>query len=222
MRVQSRYIYYRICNWEQNDYQARFTSGPLSFLRRRLMSRINHGKGYHTRTNSCCLWNLPRFSGWRMSCHRPRIIRSFSTPSLLQKPGWFGKALCCSCAHQLLLVSSETCTSVEFGLLSSTFRASSTNSLADVAVDCELLDSIAPPCSAPVLGTLISNRRSTGVRQMGQRLVWNLNTLAHSLHIHCDPSPPKINTQLVNRRQVSARWIGELVTLRLLLTSRVK
>eukprot|EP00474_Spongospora_subterranea_P002486 CRZ02944.1 hypothetical protein [Spongospora subterranea] len=37
--------------------------------------------------------------------------------------------------------------------------------------------------AAPSL-TLISKRRSTGCRQIGQRFVWNLKTFAHPLHIH--------------------------------------
>ena len=50
------------------------------------------------------------------------------------------------------------------------------------------------------LGTLISSRRSTGVRQIGQRLVWNLNTLAHSLHMHCQ--------HIQNQHSVSRRQLG--------------
>lgn len=38
--------------------------------------------------------------------------------------------------------------------------------------------------AAPSL-TLISKRRSTGCRQIGQRFVWNLKTFAHPLHMHC-------------------------------------
>lgn len=37
--------------------------------------------------------------------------------------------------------------------------------------------------AAPSL-TLISKRRSTGCRQIGQRFVWNLKTFAHPLHMH--------------------------------------
>lgn len=47
-----------------------------------------------------------------------------------------------------------------------------------------------PQLSAPLF-TLISKSRSTGCLQMGHLSVWNLRTLAQSLHIHCTKNKQK-------------------------------
>lgn len=44
-------------------------------------------------------------------------------------------------------------------------------------------------CCSDLSLTLISNSRSTGCLHIGHRLVWNLRTFAHSLHMHCNKAP---------------------------------
>ena len=62
--------------------------------------------------------------------------------------------------------------------------------LSDSSSKCICLNSYKPFASLTMsffssfLETLISKSLSTGVRQMGHRFDWNLNTLAHPLHIH--------------------------------------
>lgn len=163
-------------------------------LWRRLISRISHKKRYHTWT-SLCLWYLPPL--FRNKHPSPPPPPQKKPPNLLLK-----SSACFSLFIQPWLGP----------VPSVILPLSSIGGVLGATCDCEPLESTAPPwesflvllSSEPFLGTLISNKRSTGVRQIGQRLVWNLNTLAHSLHIHCDPAHTS-NRKCVSRIQMNLR-----------------